>query len=544
MPYHEKRQHPLDPNILLPPTPPHPPSLPFLQGLLATAAGGVHPSALATPPNWSAVPATLPVVALAFVFHNVVPVITTSLEGDVRKIRAAIMTGVLIPYTMFVSWEAAILGSADINSSRNSSSGEVVSMLERSSSSSSGGMPDSGVVYVNRSSSSSSGPFAERAAAPEDQSWLIAPDLVYDDGSRAAPGTGASTSSSRMMGNAFDQENGGAATLRLLLESADTSTASSSSGNGGSDNNNNSSNGGSSTGMVYGAHTSSCSPSSSSRGTAAAAASGVLDHCLRWTSTSPSELPAHASTSTIATAAPPAGGTLEVYTSSRSSSSSSIGGGLVATVGAVLDTPVQASTSQAELAAAAPATATAATAEPAAAASSDPLEVLSKTNPIVGPLVQGFSFLAIATSYIGFILGLTDFMADALKLPTGRQAPLPYLLTLLPPFVFAVTNPNMFLKSLDVAGERGLEGKETGGVDRGEGGREGGRRGREGGKRESMGGREEGGESMGGREEGGESMGGREEGGESMGGREEGCHQFSMPQPFIRDCCSKSFCAP
>jgi tyrosine-specific transport protein len=47
--------------------------------------------------------------------------------------------------------------------------------------------------------------------------------------------------------------------------------------------------------------------------------------------------------------------------------------------------------------------------------------------------VQGFSFLAIATSYIGFILGLTDFLADALALPTGRQAPLPYLLTLLPP---------------------------------------------------------------------------------------------------------------
>jgi tyrosine-specific transport protein len=98
-------------------------------------------------------------------------------------------------------------------------------------------------------------------------------------------------------------------------------------------------------------------------------------------------------------------------------------------------------------------TAAAETSSPPAAA--DPLEVLSKSNPIVAPLVQGFSFLAIATSYIGFILGLTDFLADVLRLPSGRQAPLPYLLTLLPPFAFAMTYPNVFLKSLDVAGEGG-----------------------------------------------------------------------------------------
>lgn len=31
---------------------------------------------------------------------------------------------------------------------------------------------------------------------------------------------------------------------------------------------------------------------------------------------------------------------------------------------------------------------------------------------ILQPIVEVFSFLAIATSYIGFILGLTDFVAD------------------------------------------------------------------------------------------------------------------------------------
>lgn len=67
--------------------------------------------------------------------------------------------------------------------------------------------------------------------------------------------------------------------------------------------------------------------------------------------------------------------------------------------------------------------------------------------------MQAFSFLAIATSYIGFILGLTDFLADALKLPSGRQAPLPYLITVLPPFAVAVTNPDIFLQALDTAGK-------------------------------------------------------------------------------------------
>lgn len=41
----------------------------------------------------------------------------------------------------------------------------------------------------------------------------------------------------------------------------------------------------------------------------------------------------------------------------------------------------------------------------------DPLALLAQASGNVGPLIQGFSFLAIATSYIGFVLGLTDFFA-------------------------------------------------------------------------------------------------------------------------------------
>ena len=47
--------------------------------LLGRAAGGAEPSDLAAA-DWAAVPATLPTIALAFVYQNVVPVIASSLE--------------------------------------------------------------------------------------------------------------------------------------------------------------------------------------------------------------------------------------------------------------------------------------------------------------------------------------------------------------------------------------------------------------------------------------------------------------------------------
>ncbi|CAD6222727.1 unnamed protein product [Miscanthus lutarioriparius] len=86
---------------------------------------------------------------------------------------------------------------------------------------------------------------------------------------------------------------------------------------------------------------------------------------------------------------------------------------------------------------------------------SDPLELLRSSNGIVGPIVEAFSFLAIGTSYIGFILGLSDFLADLLKLPSGQNKPLPYILTLLPPLVLSLLDPEIFFKALDFAGTYG-----------------------------------------------------------------------------------------
>ena len=50
-----------------------------VQGLLWAVAGQVHPENLFQS-NWEAVPQTLPVLSLAFVYQNVVPVICSRLE--------------------------------------------------------------------------------------------------------------------------------------------------------------------------------------------------------------------------------------------------------------------------------------------------------------------------------------------------------------------------------------------------------------------------------------------------------------------------------
>ncbi|XWS52637.1 hypothetical protein CRYUN_Cryun11dG0088100 [Craigia yunnanensis] len=86
----------------------------------------------------------------------------------------------------------------------------------------------------------------------------------------------------------------------------------------------------------------------------------------------------------------------------------------------------------------------------------DPLQQLRSSNGVVGPIIEVFSLLAIATSYIGFVLGLSDFLADLLKLPTGENRPQPYLLTLIPPIGLALLDPEIFFKALDFAGTYGV----------------------------------------------------------------------------------------
>lgn len=87
----------------------------------------------------------------------------------------------------------------------------------------------------------------------------------------------------------------------------------------------------------------------------------------------------------------------------------------------------------------------------------DPLFELRSANGIIGPSIEVFSLLAIATSYIGFVLGLADFLSDLIKVPSGRaRQPLPYILSIVPPLVLALLNPDIFFKSLDFAGTYGV----------------------------------------------------------------------------------------
>ena len=85
--------------------------------LLAIAAGGVDIDNLRVG-DWSALPRTIPVVALAFVYHNVVPTVASMMEGDGRRARTAIVAGTAIPFAMFVLWDTALLGNVSAEDAR------------------------------------------------------------------------------------------------------------------------------------------------------------------------------------------------------------------------------------------------------------------------------------------------------------------------------------------------------------------------------------------------------------------------------------------
>ncbi|KAJ8900761.1 hypothetical protein NDN08_000062 [Rhodosorus marinus] len=55
----------------------------------------------------------IPVLVLSLVFHNIVPSVVSQLDGDLKKTKTAINVGSAIPLTMFLLWNAAILGTTD-----------------------------------------------------------------------------------------------------------------------------------------------------------------------------------------------------------------------------------------------------------------------------------------------------------------------------------------------------------------------------------------------------------------------------------------------
>jgi len=60
-----------------------------------------------------AVPSTIPIIFLTLVFHDLVPVVCTYLNGDLKKVRRGILIGSTIPLGMFLAWNAVALALVD-----------------------------------------------------------------------------------------------------------------------------------------------------------------------------------------------------------------------------------------------------------------------------------------------------------------------------------------------------------------------------------------------------------------------------------------------
>jgi tyrosine-specific transport protein len=80
--------------------------------------------------DWSAVGSAVSVMCVALFYQNVVPVVVTQLEGDVRKIRQSIFIGSLIPLIMFLAWNALILASVSPDMLHSTSSTTVFDPLQ------------------------------------------------------------------------------------------------------------------------------------------------------------------------------------------------------------------------------------------------------------------------------------------------------------------------------------------------------------------------------------------------------------------------------
>ncbi len=65
--------------------------------------------------DWSYIPAGLPVLLMAFHFHNIIPTICRTLNHDRRKIRTAIIGGTTIGMLMNITWLLVVLGALPLS---------------------------------------------------------------------------------------------------------------------------------------------------------------------------------------------------------------------------------------------------------------------------------------------------------------------------------------------------------------------------------------------------------------------------------------------
>ena len=77
-------------------------------GLMAAIATQVDWSQLAIQ-DWTAATPAIPVILVALFYHNVIPVVTSRLEGDSPAIRQSLMIGSAIPLLMFLVWNGVVI---------------------------------------------------------------------------------------------------------------------------------------------------------------------------------------------------------------------------------------------------------------------------------------------------------------------------------------------------------------------------------------------------------------------------------------------------
>ena len=74
-------------------------------------------------------------------------------------------------------------------------------------------------------------------------------------------------------------------------------------------------------------------------------------------------------------------------------------------------------------------------------------------SPWLSKAIQFFSFFAIATSFLGVSISLSDFLRDGLKIRKGKRGKLyAMLLTFIPPLIFVLTYQRGFIVALEYAG--------------------------------------------------------------------------------------------
>lgn len=80
--------------------------------------------------NWQALGPAIPIIFLSLVYHDLIPLICSYLDGDRGRTRLALVVGSVVPLLMFISWEAVALS---ISGDSTETSGNLVSMLMQTS---------------------------------------------------------------------------------------------------------------------------------------------------------------------------------------------------------------------------------------------------------------------------------------------------------------------------------------------------------------------------------------------------------------------------